>query len=371
MIDTFWGFEATLDAIVFVALLVTPRVSTPRYRYGVHVPEGHQDDPSLRTANRVYAAGVSLGGLAGLPFLAAATQPGEVAVGLAALLVIAGVGVASYFLARHDVLQAKIAGAWEAGARPVAVAELLPSHVDRAWPIWVLPATAIWVAFLVWGILLYPTLPASLPTHFGTNGVPNAYSPKSISSAFIGSEIGAAMLVLFTLLGAAITRARAPLDPKRPVGDAARQFQFRFQGVRALLGLMACVELTIGFASAQTWTVLPATGVGEFYTLGPILVGTIGVLVVVLRLGQLGSRIPLPPEPSGVRFTDAQLRRLHDDDALWRGGVLYYNREDSALLVPRRFGVGWTLNWGNPWSWLLLGVIVCVPFVVLASAVLG
>lgn len=371
MTDLLWGLGAALDAIVSLVMLVTPRVSSPQYRYGVHVPEAYRSDPSLGAADRVFAGGVALGALASLPFLAAATLPALDGLAVAAPFVVIGGSFASYFAARHDILRAKSAGRWDAGGRPVTVAEIIPSRTDRTWPIWLVPATGIWVAFVVWGILLYPGLPASLPTHFGANGVPDAYSAKSVASAFFGSEIGGALLVVFAVLAAAITRARAPLDPNRPHGDAERQFQFRFQGVRALLGLVACLELTVGAASAQTWTVVPSTGVAQVYTVAPIVVGAVGVLVVMLRLGQLGSRLPLPPEPPGVRLTDAQLRRLHDDDALWLGGVLYYNREDSALLVPRRFGVGWTLNWGNPWSWVFLGAIVAIPFLVLASAVLG
>ena len=29
-----------------------------------------------------------------------------------------------------------------------------------------------------------------------------------------------------------------------------------------------------------------------------------------------------------------------DDDKYWHGGLVYINREDHALMVPRRFGLG-------------------------------
>ena len=47
-----------------------------------------------------------------------------------------------------------------------------------------------------------------------------------------------------------------------------------------------------------------------------------------------------------------------DDDMYWRGGLFYVNPEDHALVVPRRFGLGWTLNFGNPRAaMLLVGVV--------------
>jgi len=38
-------------------------------------------------------------------------------------------------------------------------------------------------------------------------------------------------------------------------------------------------------------------------------------------------------------------------------------------MVARRFGVGWTVNYGNPAGWLLIAAIVGTPFAL--SAVLA
>lgn len=47
-----------------------------------------------------------------------------------------------------------------------------------------------------------------------------------------------------------------------------------------------------------------------------------------------------------------------DDDANWWLGVFYVDREDPSVVVPRRFGVGWAMNWGNPRSWGLVALLV-------------
>ena len=50
-------------------------------------------------------------------------------------------------------------------------------------------------------------------------------------------------------------------------------------------------------------------------------------------------------------------------DEGWKG-AFYSNPNNSALFVPKRFGIGYTLNFGNPWSWLiiaLLMLLVAVP----------
>jgi len=56
----------------------------------------------------------------------------------------------------------------------------------------------------------------------------------------------------------------------------------------------------------------------------------------------------------------------------WRGGVFYYDPRDPALFVPKRFGIGYTLNFANRWSWLIIGILVVViftPFVFTAITV--
>jgi uncharacterized membrane protein len=43
------------------------------------------------------------------------------------------------------------------------------------------------------------------------------------------------------------------------------------------------------------------------------------------------------------------------DDA-W-SGIFYSNHDDPAVFVPKRYGIGYTLNFGNPWSWFVLVLI--------------
>ena len=45
-------------------------------------------------------------------------------------------------------------------------------------------------------------------------------------------------------------------------------------------------------------------------------------------------------------------------DSCWIFGRLYVNRTDPVLFVARRTGLGYTLNLGNPWSWLVVMVFV-------------
>ena len=48
-------------------------------------------------------------------------------------------------------------------------------------------------------------------------------------------------------------------------------------------------------------------------------------------------------------------------DSAWVLGMLYVNHDDPALFVEKRFGIGYTLNFGHPLSWVLMGLLVGIP----------
>ncbi len=44
---------------------------------------------------------------------------------------------------------------------------------------------------------------------------------------------------------------------------------------------------------------------------------------------------------------------------------MYINSNDPALFVAKRYGIGYTLNFGNHWSWaivLLILFVIILPF---------
>jgi len=55
-------------------------------------------------------------------------------------------------------------------------------------------------------------------------------------------------------------------------------------------------------------------------------------------------------------------------DECWKLGQFYYNPQDPALLVERRFGLGYSPNFAKPLSWIVVTVLVIVPIIVLAAA---
>ncbi len=50
----------------------------------------------------------------------------------------------------------------------------------------------------------------------------------------------------------------------------------------------------------------------------------------------------------------------HDDPSNWKLGIFYYNKADKRIFPPKRIrGLGWTINFANPLSYLaMIGLIV-------------
>lgn len=145
-----------------------------------------------------------------------------------------------------------------------------------------------------------------------------------------------------------ILRSRRPASPEHPVASAIAYGAFARAQSAALLvtGLVITVSIAImplafaGVVSSDQSLVAIAV---------IIICAVLPNLAVLLVYGQAGSRLLRRMTASSA---------LDYDDERWRLGVFYVNREDPSIVVPRRFGVGWAMNWGNPRSWGLVALLV-------------
>lgn len=153
-------------------------------------------------------------------------------------------------------------------------------------------------AMVAVGVALYPSLPATLPTHWGVSGRPDAFSPKGFWSVFLLPVIALAVYALLV--------AVPFLDPKR----ANLKLSIRAYNVilDAVVGLQAVIfaasmaaAFDVGFP--VTKVMLPALGVmfmviGRFmqdvkqnWTFGVRVSWTLSDEVVWEKTNRLGGRL--------------------------------------------------------------------------------
>jgi uncharacterized membrane protein len=198
---------------------------------------------------------------------------------------------------------------------------------------------------VVYAAIHYPDLPARVPTHFGVSGAPDAWRPKSLSSVML--------LPLLTLLVGvglgviSIFTARAKRAVRYPHTEISLQAQMRFRRavtrmistvsllIAVMLTLMtvATIRVGLGLARAIPWPIL-----GLAAALVAVAIG--GSIYIGLRYGQGGAR--LERQAAFASLTNGLADNRH-----WVLGHFYVNRDDPSFLVEDRFGLGYTLNFGN------------------------
>lgn len=95
--------------------------------------------------------------------------------------------------------------------------------------------------------------------------------------------------------------------------------------------------------------------------------------VVLFGLLAVALFLHLPPRRAETRDNpeldpydvDAASR---EDDRNWLGGFIYNNPDDPNLFVPKRFGIGWTVNFGHPRGKMIL---VAALLLILVLVILG
>ena len=348
--------SSALSVLVLVLALLMPTLTRPTVPFGVRVPAQRVAEPAVARQTRSYRARVLVGGIA-------VAAVGVVSYGLTGetlllpltVLVLIGVWYGSFFLAHHEIQVAKVEGDWYEGVhQAVAVDTELRTDPPRFPWLWLAPPVVITLATVVIGIVLYPSMPAALAVHYGAKGVPNRLAAKSIGTAFSLVFVQIGVTALLAGIAAGISRSRADIDPAHPVGSARWHRRYMALGAKALLGLVAMIDLGMLASSLLTWTGT-VTALAQLVVVIPILLGVAIAIIVLARNNR---------EPADGAEQDTGLAH-RDDDQHWRGGMFYINREDHALLVPRRVGLGWTINFGNPRvAMLAAGVIALIVLLI-------
>jgi uncharacterized membrane protein len=342
---------AGVVAFAGLAMTTAPALSKPTIPFGVRVPPERTQAPAVMAARRLYAvraAAVAISCTTAALLLPASTP--WWALRLLLLLELAA-SVGCQQLARRQVSAAKNAEQWFAGRRQAVVADTGWRADPPRFPArWLCLALAVIAVTATVGALRYPSLPARLPAGSGRL---TWRSPASAFAVLIGQGYVTALWTGLLLLA---YRSRPDLDAADPAASAACYRQFLGQITRAVLVLVASVNLSLLLAGLRTWHLLPLPGGAAAVVLVPFAAGLTTVAFVLTRTGQSGFRLaPAAAPPGAPRTVD------RDDDRQWKAGLLYVNRGDPALLVAARFGAGWTVNLANPAAWLLITTIIAAP----------
>ena len=95
-----------------------------------------------------------------------------------------------------------------------------------------------------------------------------------------------------------------------------------------------------------------------------LLKGIIFITPVLILLGAVG--LSLTGRQGGGKIRNHQEDRERskeqpvNDDEHWKLGFIYFNANDPSFTVEKRYGIGWTINFARPLSWVLLLFIIAI-----------
>lgn len=348
-------FTVSMIAL-FAAVLVGVRGWAPATRpLGVAVPAARRFDPDIaghvdaaEARFRRVGALTSIGAVAVCVVLAfTPVAPGLPAIG--GLLALAGWALA-FALGRRSLLVAKADGRWFEGQPQVRRAEVAleaarASH--SSVPVgWYVASVAVLLAAAGYGASLYSRLPDLMPTHWTASGAPDVFSDKSIGSVFGVLLVGLAIIVFVAGLAAVMGRSGRFVDPALPAPRRMRREQI-LQHVFGV-GTLASTVVVAGVAVAGWRAAVGGAYLSPWFVL--LVVLPLIALVVAVRNA---TRLDAPAD--GADLVDGVVQP--DDDRWWKGGLVYANPNDPAVFVPKRIGVGLTLNVASTGGKVFLGIV--------------
>jgi uncharacterized membrane protein len=253
--------------------------------------------------------------------------------------------------------------AGEENQRNSTVSAYIPKSGPNVNALWYALPWIELVIFIVIGILYYPSIPDRFATHFGLNGKPDEYSTKSIFSVFSLLVFTAIPLtVLLEVISYAIQRTRPGSNNAQPMKSSIQMKGFNARIVKLLVGINMIILVTLFLSSLIVWNVISSSY--TFIVPLPVIVILPLVFWFAASSGQTGWKMYQNLNDTGGK--DNTL----DDDREWAGGLVYHNKNDSKILVPKRYGVGYTFNFSNKWSWVILIVIVGIPLILIVLLIL-
>jgi len=344
--------------LAFVAIIgcYTPVFTRRDLFFGVTVaPNARETPPARRIIARYRAAELVVGLVAIVTIalaltLTTALDDRLVIVGLVGGLLFWIVALSLPYFWAHTAARALALDA--TGAAPTSqppAATLRPrrysDYLPWAWELLPLGLIAATFVYLAWQ---YPHAPTTLITHWSAQGTPDRFVHKTPLSYFGEALIMIPLYALLFGVGYLVARSRAQPD----AADLRfKRLMVRFLfGIRtALIILFGVIAFTITSATSPQWLlVLP------FVMIGLLLVG---IVILALRVGQGGARL----RGAAASPTDRTA------DRYWKLGVFYVNPDDPSIMVERRFGLGYTLNWGSPTAVISFFLLIGVPLAIIVA----
>ncbi len=329
---------AVLCAVLFWFM---PRLTRPDLYFAVTVSQAFRDGPEGKSILRRYRIELIVVCVLAFSLFVAGIVRFGVGFIAAGLLIELAAAFIPFYLARQRVLPH--------AAPPTMIREAELHRSNHVVPGGWIAASGPFILLAGFGAYLWIH---GVPSDGSSGGQPGGFPIRSLIVYLLSTG---AILVVQTLTLYGLTHW---LRPVYAAGrERARESKFR----RTVAAIVLTAEYYVTIQAS--WIILAPrhNGLLKVGLLPLVFVFVLVVIVVLARLGQGGSRMPTIDQRLSTTSTDPVGDRT--PDRYWRLGVFYFNRDDSAVFVEKRFGLGYSLNFARPTAWIILLLILMAPLI--------
>ncbi|CQR45908.1 hypothetical protein BN1058_00149 [Paraliobacillus sp. PM-2] len=363
-------FAILIMTILFVSLfqIGVPFFVKRTVVFGVTIPYEQARHPKVMHYKKLYAMLTTIVAFVAIVgfFIWNQANPLDetklVLIGSIAPFVILLTGLAFYFYFHYKITKLKKAKKWFGEVKQVRVADLTARAKDEMLSSFFhfIP-TVIAVTLIILSVNLFDQLPNQIPTHWGPDGMPDAFTDKSWLSVLNLPIMLIVLQVMFFGINFFTKRSGIKINAGNMKSSKLRQLRLRkytswFLFVTNILMtlLFAFLQLNLLYENLFSHALLVV------FPVGFTVIMLVGALVLAVKVGSVDSDLEgkLVVDQSGKTKTESI-----DEDRYWKGGLVYFNPNDPSVFVEKRFGIGWTLNFANPIGYFVLILPIVLIFV--------
>lgn len=355
--------------IMLIIQMITPRLTRKDIYFGVRVPEEEVAKKELTSIYKEYIKNnlvISVIYILVLSVLVYSSEKFWVIIQIVGICLYLIISFLIYYRSNKKVKKIKAEYGWYKSKKPVTVIDTNFTKDKRknvlVSPWWfIIPAIIIVVNAIV-GINVYDRLPDLIPTHWNALGQVDGWTKKSHKAILQMPFVQSFMTLLLFFSYKIIGWSKQQINASNPEESRERNIIFRRRWSGYMVIMIILLNLLFTYINLNILQVINTSGksmmIVTFSVTGSILILSI---YMSLTTGQGGSRIKLKRE---ANTSSGLIDR--DDDKYWKlGNSIYVNKDDPSLFVEKRFGIGWTMNYGRIESIiitiLLLVLIIVMP----------
>ncbi|RDW20886.1 hypothetical protein CWR48_04470 [Oceanobacillus arenosus] len=342
---------------VFLMMMLTPYLTRKTESFGVTIPEEVYSSKELKAMRKSYL--ISTGVLSFIVLLLFSILGLTVANHEQTISILLTTGIALYLIVsfiiyltfhrRMKILKEK--SDWAANkSQQVFINTSFRNQRLNHSNYWFLFSFVIIIATIIITIQLYSLIPEQIPMQYNFAGEVTNWVDKSYRSVLSMPIMQLYLMLLFLFINTMIAKAKQQINAEKPEESMHQNVIFRRRW--SLYIIVTGTLLTIMFSFIQLSFIYPINQ--QLLTIIPLLFSFIMIIwaiVLSITTGQGGSRVKGKFGKNGNVID-------RDDDKYWKLGQFYFNKDDPAFMLEKRFGVGWTINYARPLAWIILLAII-------------